>query len=350
MAKTYPITEEQKKFLNTFCCERLKSDPTNRWLIQEFYHPDGQGLVNKIRNCAWEEDHLGKTAYYVIKNASNQIVMIFSLKCGTLFNPNAIARWRKTGSKKTARQIWNDILTPKEIKGIKSSKIYDLHLPQMLSDYSMNDYRLLLPLSDLHQALGEERFAEVLTSARVYLHSKKDQPAEPNKNIVLVPDSYPAIELVEFCSNYETRHCWNTALMGKRRMGETLFWWFIAPTILQIGDSIGCEYVFLFAANNEEKDRMKSLINPVAEGATQEKPNSLVSYYHSLHFKNDPKLGTAKPSYDYECQFLCQRLRVSKDYQVNDEEELDGMDSHQKHFFWEFNVEEEEDIHAFDYV
>lgn len=341
MAKTYPITAEQKRFLESFRCERLKADPTNRWLIQDFYHPDGEGLVNKIKRFAWDEDHLGKTAYYVIKNANGQIVMVFSLKCGTLFNPNAVAEWAKKYDNKTAREIWDEVLDPDEMRRIELSGLLDQNLPQMLKAVDEGDPLSMLNLRRLRTALGPQRYRKVILDVGNYLRVLDDKRTEPNQNIVLVPESFPAIELVEFCSNFETKDCWNKKLMGGNRMGETLFWWFIAPTMLQIGDAIGCEYVFLFAANNPEKDRMKAARDPEQE---KKEKNSLVSYYARLHFHNDPTLGTAKPDYDYQCQFLCQRLRVSEDF------EDPGMDSRQKHFFWSFNKDTREDPGAFDYV
>ena len=67
MGNTYPITAEQKAFLSTFTCQRLADDPTNLHKIQKFYSARGQGLVNSLRNFAWEEDTSASTAYYVIK-------------------------------------------------------------------------------------------------------------------------------------------------------------------------------------------------------------------------------------------------------------------------------------------
>lgn len=374
MAKTYPITEEQKKFLETFRCERLKADPTNRWQIQKLYHKDGMGLLDKVKAVAWDEDHLGKTAYYVIKNSSGQIVLLFSLRCGTLFNPNAVAEWAETCKNGSPEEIWKAVLMPSEIHLVKMAGLSRHSLPNLVERLQQKDSVANAYLGKLYHAIGPRRYREVVNMVDSFQRSEQDKASEPNQNIVLVPESYPAIELVEFCSNYPTRDCWDKQLMGERRLGETLFWWFIAPKILEIGDAVGCEYVFLFAANNPEKDKEKEEATEQEAAAVEaaeeetsaeeaseedneeeEKLNSLVNYYYSLHFKNDPELGTAKPDYDYECQFLCQPLRVGRrlpkiempediiDY------EFEGLDARQKQFFWNFNVEAE-DVNATDYL
>lgn len=379
MAKTYPITEEQKKFLESFRCERLKADPTNRWQIQKLYHEDGMGLLKKVKAVAWDEDHLGKTAYYVIKNASGQIVLLFSLKCGTLFNPNAVAEWAETCKNGSPEDIWRAVLEPDEIYRVQMAGLFRHSLPNMVERLQQRDPVANAQLGKLWHAIGLRRYREVVNMVDSFQRSEQDKISEPNQNIVLVPESYPAIELVEFCSNQATRDCWDKALMGKRRLGETLFWWFIAPKILEIGDAVGCEYVFLFAANNPDKDKEeaeaaeeeaseeKTLEEEAAEEASEEEAseeeaseekerlNSLVTYYHSLHFRNDPELGTAKPDYDYECQFLCQPLRVGTRLpEIETPEaiidyEFEGLDARQKQFFWNFN-EVEEDVNAFDYL
>ena len=105
-------------------------------------------------------------------------------------------------------------------------------------------------------------------------------------------------------------------------MGETLFWWFIVPKMLEISDLIGCEYAFLFAADS--------------------KPDGfLMQYYENrLHFHKMDNLGTVKPFYDLNCYFMGQRLRtLSPEFAPfdADPEALKGLDQYREAFFADFN-------------
>ena len=82
------ITDEQKKILENFSCERLSSNPENRSLIKSFVSEKGSLLVDYLHNLAWDEDVECKTAYYLVKSPKNEIALFFSLKCGALFDPS----------------------------------------------------------------------------------------------------------------------------------------------------------------------------------------------------------------------------------------------------------------------
>ena len=45
------ITKEQEKYLNSFTCERLSSDDTNKALIDNFVSSKGESLVGYLKNC-----------------------------------------------------------------------------------------------------------------------------------------------------------------------------------------------------------------------------------------------------------------------------------------------------------
>lgn len=81
------ITAEQEKVLDSFVCERLSSNSLNAELMNSFESKKGESLVNYFKRNGLAEDVSGKTAYYVIKNEEQKIMMFFSLKCGALFDP-----------------------------------------------------------------------------------------------------------------------------------------------------------------------------------------------------------------------------------------------------------------------
>ena len=76
------ITEEQKKIIKRFSCERLSSREENKRLIKKFSNDKGRSLVEYLQHLAWDEDIECKVAYYLIKSPDNEIAMFFSLKCG----------------------------------------------------------------------------------------------------------------------------------------------------------------------------------------------------------------------------------------------------------------------------
>lgn len=57
------ITDEQKKIIKSFSCERLTKEEKNKDLIKSFQSEKGRSLVWYLQNRAWDEDTECKTAY-----------------------------------------------------------------------------------------------------------------------------------------------------------------------------------------------------------------------------------------------------------------------------------------------
>ena len=73
-------------------------------------------------------------------------------------------------------------------------------------------------------------------------------------------------------------------------VGEVMFWKYIAPIIYETQERIGCQYVYLFAADASP------------DGV-------LINYYNvALKFEKPTNVGTNKPSYDLCCEFMCQEI------------------------------------------
>jgi hypothetical protein len=95
-------------------------------------------------------------------------------------------------------------------------------------------------------------------------------------------------------------------------LGEVMFWYYIAPIIYKTQETIGCQYVFLFAADSS------------IDG-------TLVNYYDvSLKFQKPEDVGISKPFYDYLCVFMCQEISHLREYRNN--------------FFGNFNPDETEPV------
>lgn len=80
------ITEEQKKVLDSFSCERLAGKPETMRIVEDFYNSRNPQLEQNLKDKAYKEDENNTTAYYVIKDEEGIVVFYFSLKCGMLYD------------------------------------------------------------------------------------------------------------------------------------------------------------------------------------------------------------------------------------------------------------------------
>lgn len=289
------ITAVQENILNSFVCERLSSNPINIKLMDAFVSKRGESLVNYLRKNGLAEDRAGETAYYVIKNEKNDIMMFFSMKCGALFDPLL--------DEDAVLQDFQRLTTLLQaIKNANGSEAELNEADAILDKYqadgriSAKEYEMIL-----QKAVRKDNYLKALS---------RDRVEEDNKKIFRVLSTHPAIELVHFCTNDNVKSRWYTYGLG-HTMGEVLYWKFIAPHFFQIQEIAGCEYAFLFAADLSED-------------------GSLVNYYDvTLKFHKSLEVGTNKPFYDFCCDFMCQK--------VND------MKERYQYFFEHFNIDDKED-------
>lgn len=80
------IRGEQMVLINSLRCERLSSNEENFRLIDSFYSAHNDNVAKALRDEAYQEDESGIVAYYVVKDADNNVLFFFSLKCGLLFD------------------------------------------------------------------------------------------------------------------------------------------------------------------------------------------------------------------------------------------------------------------------
>lgn len=299
MNNTFPITEAQMAVLNAFTCQRLTADPRNLDLIFDFESERGEGLVDNLQQYGWKADKKGKIAYYVIKNPDGEIVLFFSLKCGVLFDQEDMLDFMEQFSDEEVQRIW---------------KLYKE------GDQSALDY-----FQFILERYGQDEHDRLVDDLKSFDAISRDKHKEPNRKMIRVFESHPAIELVDFCANDVTRGCWDSYGMAPQRMGETLFWWFIVPKMLQISELLGSEYAFLFAADKTPD-------------------GFLVRYYESaFHFAKFTKLGTIKPFYDMNCYFMGKRLRSirgthSDRQELQVDKDIRGLEYYRREFLNNFNI------------
>ncbi len=276
------ITSEQQAILDNLECQRLSSDVDNMYLVDNFSNDINDDIAQTLRNEAYSEDESNSTAYYVVKHPNGQILFFFSLKCGLLFDhfikPELLERLKKlseelddiSDDKSLTLQQKQDVADVMEkIRACKGVTRYDLHkLPQQKLDI----------LEELEKEL--------------------------NDDIARVGKTFSGIELVHFCSNSETDDLWENFELPQLR-GTTIFWYFVVPQILNALKYVGCQYVFLFAADRSKGEK-------------------LVRYYEDqLNFQRPDELATAKPFYDFTCKFMCH--------------EISSLEREREEFFVNFN-------------
>lgn len=273
------MTKNQEAYLQSLTCQRLSADPVNQQLIRSFRCARNSGLAAQLRYYAWNEDTSGCTTYYVIKDGEGRILLYFSLKCGSLFDP--INREELEANIQRYRQLLELIRTRKP--GVSREK-YMAQLHQLEREFNM-------PLYQLSYYLQSE-----VTNKTQKIHGlEADIAQEANPHISRVYRTYPAVELVHFVANDNAKAIWRKSGI-KRPMGEVLFWYFICPIMTRIHESLGCQYAYLFAADSSPDQ-------------------NLVNYYDvRLHFGRDEKLGTSKPMYDFTCPFMCQCIEDMGEY------------------------------------
>lgn len=280
------ITDHQKKLLSSLRCERLSSCQENLRLVESFFNERNESLVHTLKSAAYEDDESSKTAFYVIKRGED-ILFYFSLKCGLLYDSSDL--------------------------GDRLSVIRDL-------------YNLLIELGrDSSDVSEEERLA--VASVLECVRSRKglvkgelakiskvkknkiiaDLENESEDNLKRVGRTFAGVELVHFCANDACRDFWDKTGIAQK-FGVVVFWKYVVPIILKIRELVGCQYLFLFAAD----------VTPDA---------LLVNYYRSfLGFKDAEEHGTAIPLYDMACKFMYQ--------------DLNDISERRKKFFEEFNIYE----------
>lgn len=318
MSDTYRITPEQEAALNKFTCERLKTSEDNLKKIKKFTAcRGGDALVSNLISSGWSKDFRNSIAYYVIKNELGEIVLFFSLKCGTLFDPFHVDAF---------------------VSAYKDTEIYNKHWKKFrtyargarLSPEDLKKIRISDPEAAkfimLRDTIGESDWYELIRELKRMDSLMEDRRKEHNQLLVRVEQDYSAIQLVDFCAGKDASARWkyqDEYGMMPQLMGETLFWWFIVPKMQEISRLIGAEFVYLFAADSS------------AEG-------TLTRYYEGLHFRRLSKLGTVKPFYDLNCTFMGKRLSSLHDClprmkDLSVDPDVHGLDYYREEFLKNFN-------------
>lgn len=291
------ITNEQDAILEELICERLRDNPNSSALIQNFENEKGTLIVDYLKQYGLKEDLEGTTAFYIVRNKNNDVLMFFSLKCGELFDPLFDEAEIEAGYEE-------HLLIIQALKNVESNE--DAKNSAINKIKELSDAKGISMQTALNLILRETK-----TKQRMLTVLNKEKEAEENEKVSRVSKTYPGIELVHFCTNDNAKEVWKSYGL-KHSLGEVIFWKKIVPKFFDVQKIVGCEYAFLFAADLSE-DR------------------TLINYYDvSLKFEIDVEVGTNKPFYDFTCAFMCQKLA--------------DMKKNQELYFDNFNIDENDEI------
>lgn len=279
------ITEEQKALICSLRCERLSSNSKNLRLIDKFYSARNNNVAEALLNEAYQEDESGVIAYYVVKDPDDNVLFFFSLKCGLLFDEfiegEKLIRLKKLCS--TLVENLNGGKVPNEdIEGVKT----------------------ILESLRAKKGVKKEEVARILHSTI----DSREINSIFDKNIKNVGKTFAGVEIVHFCANDYYRKKWDKYGFDQS-LGAVVFWHFIVPLIFELRKIVGCEYLFLFAADCDPDEH-------------------LVNYYcQKLKFKKADEHSAAMPIYDFTCKFMYQ--------------EITELEKKRDKFFENFNYDED---------
>lgn len=232
--------------------------------IDSFFNSKNEKLVERLLNEAYSEDENDQIAYYLVKDKDGHILFYFSLKCGQLYD-----RHLDFDLYKLLGELYDGLLKMKKE-----------------SDTTPEDAVVI------DKVLEEIRSRKGIIKADLKRISKKNKSIEDfeklfNDDQEKVGETFSGVEIVQFCSNEDCSKYWEQYGM-KQKLGVVVFWHFIVPKVLSLMEIVGCQYVFLFAADDSEDE-------------------DLVNYYKTwLKFESSQERSAATPVYDLTCKFLYQ--------------------------------------------
>lgn len=265
----YRITKAQRAYLDTLVCQRISEDKANRAIIETFRNATNPNLPHALKT-GWGEDTRDKVAYYLVKEPGEdgEPLLFFSLKCGEIDVPYNLEKLR------TALENSQALL----------DAAYGMDAP----DWA----RAIVEKRKVDGVLPEQKFLEFYKRHRRNQQKWSLYTQEirlEGENIIRTKQTLAGVELVHFCVHSPAVKRWKEMGMSPRGIGKTMFWEFVVPVIQQVRSLVGCEYLYLFAADSKKSGR-------------------LVRYYHELGFAIREDLSVSKPEYDFCCFFMCQKV------------------------------------------
>ena len=295
----YKMTKEQKAYLESLVCQRISRAEANRQVIEIFQQARKYAGITGALKTGWNVDKQDKVAFYIIKDpADNQPLLFFSLKCGEVHQPLDPAKLDST--LKNALMLLKAANT-RCLPPTSSFNLLNLYF-HAVKNLTYVESKETLVVEEWAEEAIEKQLVDGKLTEKAWLNilrrvcrnqSRLDQYSaemEMEKdNIIRTKKTFAAVELVHFCAHAPAKEKWKTLNMGQS-LGKTLFWHFIEPKIRELRDLVGCEYIYLFAADGDRDGKLCNL-------------------YQELGFDFRDEIFVTKPAYDFCCYFMCQEVR-----------------------------------------
>ena len=246
-----------------------------------------------MKNSAWKEDINGSTKVYLVRDIEGVIVFFFALSAGLLY-----------------KAIEDDDYTLSE----KEREIVDLCI-----EYQLDESNELTPdevfswYEDEQTPLNKNLLLKIINEKLdVKLNAKQDLTlTDENINIMRVAKTFPGVVLTHFCKNQN--YSFPEKLLFP--LGFFVFWEIITKKVLEISEILGCQYLYLFAADNTDPISTTPSLSDYIYGDISDEDDEeassykLVEYYkNELKFENVQGMTILKPSYDFKCFSLIQPI------------------------------------------
>lgn len=305
--------DEQKEYLhNRLELESLCFSDNNKNDIEQFEQATcGNKIAEYLKNKAWQDDEERNTKVYLVRDKNTkEIVYYFAINCGILYseketiNPNENEKEVFERYKEAFRQI----------------KRKDLNSSQM--DKANDEYSNAM--NDIYAVVGDpDRCSRLIRTAEEKVLDKKEEielfdDTEEKEHTMNVKETFPAIDIKFLCRNNK----YTPEIKLDFKVGVYVFWEIIVPQLLKIAEMVGCKYIYLFAADNSDRNssKIKEPImyspdyDPYADDEEDEEERkevlSLVEYYRQeLKFEYVTKYKILKPDYERKCYTLIQEVK-----------------------------------------
>lgn len=297
----YKMTKEQKAYLESLVCQRISRAEANRQLIEDFSQaPVYDGITGALKT-GWNVDKQDKVAFYLIKDpADNQPLLFFSLKCGEVHQPLDPAKLDSTLKNAlmllkaaNARCRCIPLTSSFKLVSLYFRAVNNLAYVESKEEIVVEEWaKDVVEKQIVNDNLTEKAWLSIVRRVcknQARIDQFKAEMELEKDNIIRTKKTFASVELVHFCAHAPAREKWKTLNMGQS-LGKTLFWHFIEPKIREIRELVGCEYIYLFAADDDRDGKLCNL-------------------YKELGFDFRDEIYVTKPAYDFCCYFMCQEVR-----------------------------------------
>lgn len=305
---------KQKKYLSkNLIVESLRTHEESREEVKDFLQAKyGNKIADYLNDNAWDEDIDNKTKVFLVRDKkTNKIVFYFALNCGILYK-----ELNKKEMNLVEQRCVNGLITAMRQNARTDLSIKEREAANILLSEAYEAFDIDIKDSD--------RATDLITYAQEQATIKEEKEESVNEGeksecIKNVQDTYPAIDIKFLCRNAN----YKPEIKLDFRLGVYVFWEIIVPHILKISELVGCQYVYLFAADNSGNEQDTKSEAPIihskgydydlkdddeTNGSEPKKEiKRLVAYYiNDLKFRPVSEYTILKPHFERRCYTLIQ--------------------------------------------